>query len=83
LDSVEVALGDETRRERDRDQLFPARPRGPVGVRDKQTTIRSEDVVGVIDEDNAVWSLAHTSIRYENFASAGHLLQISLRDQSG
>jgi hypothetical protein len=38
-----------------------------VGVRDKQTTIRSEDVVGVIDEDNAVWSLAHTSIRYENF----------------
>jgi hypothetical protein len=54
-----------------------------VGVRDKQTTIRSEDVVGVIDEDNAVWSLAHTSIRYENFASAGHLLQISLRDQSG
>jgi peptide/nickel transport system substrate-binding protein len=30
---------------------------------DKQANIRSENVVGVIDEDNALWSLAHTSIR--------------------
>ncbi|MGH2945337.1 MAG: ABC transporter substrate-binding protein [Solirubrobacteraceae bacterium] len=30
---------------------------------DKQANIRSENVVGVIDEDNAQWSFAHTSIR--------------------
>jgi peptide/nickel transport system substrate-binding protein len=30
---------------------------------DKQPNIRSENVVGVIDEDNGLWSLAHTSIR--------------------
>jgi peptide/nickel transport system substrate-binding protein len=28
----------------------------------KQANIRSENVVGTIDEDNAVWSLAHTRI---------------------
>ncbi len=32
-------------------------------VWDKQPNIRSENVVGVIDEDNGLWSLAHTSIR--------------------
>jgi peptide/nickel transport system substrate-binding protein len=30
---------------------------------DKDPAIRSENVVGVIDEDNATWSLAHTSIK--------------------
>jgi peptide/nickel transport system substrate-binding protein len=30
---------------------------------DKQPNIRSENVVGVVDEDNGLWSLAHTSIR--------------------
>ena len=29
----------------------------------RQANIRSENVVGTIDEDNAVWSLAHTRIR--------------------
>jgi peptide/nickel transport system substrate-binding protein len=29
----------------------------------KQANIRSENVVGTIDEDTAVWSLAHTRIR--------------------
>ena len=29
----------------------------------KQANIRSENVVGTIDEDNAVWSLAHTRIK--------------------
>jgi peptide/nickel transport system substrate-binding protein len=29
----------------------------------KQANIRSENVVGTIDEDNATWSLAHTRIR--------------------
>lgn len=32
-------------------------------VWDKQPNLRSENVVGVIDVDNALWSLAHTSIR--------------------
>jgi peptide/nickel transport system substrate-binding protein len=30
---------------------------------DKTPNIRSENVNGVIDEDNALWSLAHTSLR--------------------
>jgi peptide/nickel transport system substrate-binding protein len=30
---------------------------------DKTPNIRSANVVGVIDEDNALWSLAHTSLR--------------------
>jgi peptide/nickel transport system substrate-binding protein len=30
---------------------------------DKTPNIRSEDVNGVIDEDNALWSLAHTSLK--------------------
>ena len=29
----------------------------------RQANIRSENVVGTIDEDNAVWSLAHTRLR--------------------
>ena len=30
---------------------------------DKNPEIRSENVVGVVDEDNGLWSLAHTSIK--------------------
>jgi peptide/nickel transport system substrate-binding protein len=30
---------------------------------DKNPEIRSENVVGVVDEDNGLWSLPHTSIR--------------------
>jgi peptide/nickel transport system substrate-binding protein len=40
-------------------QLAPAVP----WLWPKQANIRSENVVGTIDEDNAVWSLAHTRIR--------------------
>jgi peptide/nickel transport system substrate-binding protein len=40
-------------------EMAPAVP----WIWDKQANIRSENVVGVIDEDNAQWSLAHTSIR--------------------
>jgi peptide/nickel transport system substrate-binding protein len=40
-------------------ELAPAVP----WIWDKQANIRSENVVGVVDEDNAQWSLAHTSVR--------------------
>ena len=40
-------------------QLAPAVP----WLWPKQANIRSENVVGTIDEDNAAWSLAHTRIR--------------------
>jgi peptide/nickel transport system substrate-binding protein len=40
-------------------ELAPAVP----WIWDKQPNIRSENVVGVVDADNAQWSLAHTSIR--------------------
>jgi peptide/nickel transport system substrate-binding protein len=45
------------------DRMVTEQAPGVPYVWDKQPNLRSENVVGVIDADNALWSLAHTSVR--------------------
>jgi peptide/nickel transport system substrate-binding protein len=45
------------------DRMVTEQAPAVMWIWDKSPNIRSEDVVGVIDEDNAQWSFSYTSIQ--------------------
>jgi peptide/nickel transport system substrate-binding protein len=45
------------------DRMITEQAPAIMWIWDKQSNIKSDNVVGVVDEDNALWSLSHTSIR--------------------